>query len=158
VTPRKRLAAIVAVFAVAIAAGVAVARHWIEDPALTRSDFVGTVEVTADDAKLYRAVPFEWRVNGPGGSFRGHDQAFLRVDPTGERTVICGWLKMDKGGQSERAARWLSQGRLKVGDLTISATFISAGDGTSAGCAGLYDNLKPAADSALALDGPAVSE
>jgi hypothetical protein len=142
----------------AIAIGVAVSLYWLEEAPLTRSDFVGMAELTPDDAKLYRAVPFDWHVTGPGGSFKGKDEAFVRVDPSGERTVICGWLKMDKGAQSQRAARWLSQARLEVGNLTISATFISPGDGSSAGCAGLYDNLKPAAQSPLTLDGSAVPE
>lgn len=150
--------AIGAAFAVAILLGYAISRHWLQDPTLTRADFVGSVEVTSDDAKLYRAVPFEWRINGRSGSFTGTDRAFVRIDPSGERTFICGWLKTDTGGQSERASRWLSHAHLAVGELVIPASFIATGDGTSAGCAGLYDNLKPAAAAALALDGPAVPE
>jgi hypothetical protein len=157
-----RLLAIALVFAAAIAIGIAVSRAWIQDPALTRADYVGTIEVTIDDAKLYRAVPFEWRLDGAGGRFKGNDTAYVRVDPSGERTLICGWLKLDKAGQSMRASRWLSQAHLKVGDLVIAATFIAPiqdkGDGKEAGCAGLFDDLKPAAAAALALDGPAVPE
>jgi hypothetical protein len=161
-----RLLAIGLVFAVAIAIGLTVSHKWVEDPTLTHSDYIGTVEVEADDAKLYRAVPFEWRIEGRGGRFKGNDTAFVRVDPSGERTMICGWLKLDPSpspgagvtGTSVRASRWLSQAHLKVGDLFIAATFIAPGGGKEAGCAGLFDNLKPAADSALALDGPAVPE
>jgi hypothetical protein len=146
-----------------VAGGIAVSRRWLEEPTLTRSDYVGTIEVSADDAKLYRAVPFEWRVTEPAGSFKGTDTAHLRIDSSGERTVICGWLRVGKGGASTRASRWLSEARLTVGALVIPASFIAAveaapGDGLNAGCAGLYDNLRPAADAALALDGPAVHE
>ena len=50
-----------------------------------------------------------------------------------------------------------------MGDLTISAGFIAPvqaapGNGLNAGCAGLYDQLSPAADVPLSLDGPAVAE
>lgn len=157
-SPRLRLAAIGGAFAVAIGIGIAISRHWIEDPQLTRSDYTGNVEVTADDARFYRAVPFEWRIDAHGNSVKGSDRAFVRIDPSGERTYICGWLKMDKAGQSQRAARWLSQARLRIGEQWFSAGFIAPSDGTSAGCAGLFDNLKPAPDAALALDGPSVSE
>jgi hypothetical protein len=153
-----RLLAIALVFAAAIAIGIAISQRWVKDPALTRSDYIGTIEVTADDAKLYRAVPFEWRIDGRGAQFKGNDTAYVRVDPAGERTVICGWLKLDGTGTSVRASRWLSQAHLKVGDLFIAATFIAPGEGKEAGCAGLFDGLKPAADSPLALDGPAVPE
>jgi hypothetical protein len=153
-----RLLAIALVFAAAVGIGVAVSRGWLHDPGLTRADYVGTAEVATDDAKLYRAVPFEWRIDGAGGHFKGNDTAYVRVDPSGERTLICGWLKLDKDGQSMRASRWLSQAHLKVGDLVIAATFIAPGDGKEAGCAGLFDNLKPSAAAALALDGPAVPE
>jgi hypothetical protein len=153
-----RVLAIALAFAAAIVIGIVISQRWVQDPALTRSDYVGTVEVTVDDAKLYRAVPFEWRLDGAGGRFKGNDTAYVRVDPSGERTLICGWLNLDKAGQSMRASRWLSQAHLKVGDLVISATFVSPGDGKEAGCAGLFDNLKPAAAAALALDGPAVPE
>jgi hypothetical protein len=146
-----------------VAAGVAISRHWLQEPTLARADYVGTIEVSTDDAKLYRAVPFEWQVTGPTGSFKGTDAVHLRIDPSGERTVICGWLRLDKGGISTRASRWLSEARLTVGTLTIPASFIAPveaapGDGLNAGCAGLYDNLRPSADAPLALDGPAVHE
>ena len=86
----------------------AYAAPWLRDPTLAKSDYVGTIDVSAADAKLYRAVPFEWRVNSAAGSFTGTDTAFVRVDPSGERPVICGWLRLDKAGQSIRATRWLS--------------------------------------------------
>jgi hypothetical protein len=161
--PRIPLWAFVLLAVAFVAAGIAISRHWLQDPALTRSDYVGTIDVSADDAKLYRAVPFEWHVSGPTGSFKGTDTAHLRIDPSGERTVICGWLRLDKGGVSIRASRWLSEARLTVGSFTIPASFIAAveaapGDGLNAGCAGLYDDLRPAADTPLALDGPAVHE
>jgi hypothetical protein len=158
--PRWAFALLVVVL---VAVGIAISRHWLQDPVLTRSDYVGTIEVSAEDAKLYRAVPFEWRLTGPTGSFKGTDTAHLRVDASGERTVICGWLRLDKGGASIRASRWLSEARLAVGSLTIPASFIAAveaapGDGLNAGCAGLYDDLRPAADAPLALGGPPVHE
>ncbi len=45
----------------------------------------------------------------------------------------------DKGGTSIRATRWLSEARLKVGDIKVSALFIAPadkgpGDGLNAGC------------------------
>jgi hypothetical protein len=164
VTARGRLPwAIAFAFVAAIALGFAIARGWLQDPALMRSDYVGTIDVSVDDARLYRRVPFEWRVTSAAGSFTGQDVAHIRVDPSGERTVICGWLTLDKAGASTRASRWLSQARLQVGELTISATFIAPvqaapGNGLSAGCAGLFDHHKPAAEAPLSLDGPAVPE
>jgi len=162
-SPRLRLLAIALAFAVAIAIGAAISLGGLLDPTLTRSDYVGSAEVTPEDAKLYRTVPFEWRIEGRGGTFEGKDAAHVRVDPSGERTLVCGWLEVDKAGASVRASRWLSQARLAVGNLVISAAFIAPvevvpGNGLSAGCAGLYDGLKPAADSALSLDGPSVPE
>ncbi|MBS0223029.1 MAG: hypothetical protein JSR91_20060 [Proteobacteria bacterium] len=161
---RRTLPWIIAVvFAAAIALGVAISKGWLQDPALTRSDYVGTIDVSVDDARFYRTVPFEWRVTSATGNVSGNDVVHIRIDPTGERTVICGWLVLDKAGASTRASRWLSEAYLKVGDLTIPASFIAPvqaapGNGLNAGCAGLFDHLKPAADAALSLDGRAVPE
>ena len=47
--------------------GLAVSQGWIRDPTLAKSDYVGTIDVSAADAKLYRAVPFEWQVNSQTG-------------------------------------------------------------------------------------------
>jgi len=143
--------------------GLAVHMGWLRDPSLARSDYVGTVDVSAEDAKLYRAVPFEWRVNSAAGSFTGTDTAWVRVDPSGERPVICGWLRLDKAGQSIRATRWLSEARLVVGDIKVTALFIAPvdrkpGDGLNAGCLRLDEGIKPAADAALRLEGPPVRE
>lgn len=154
---------IAAVFAAAIALGVAISKGWLQDPALTRSDYVGTIDVSVDDARFYRTVPFEWRVTSAAGNVSGNDVVHIRIDPTGERTVICGWLTLDKAGASTRASRWLSEAQLKLGDLTIPASFIAPvqaapGNGLNAGCAGLFDHLKPASDAALSLDGRAVPE
>jgi hypothetical protein len=145
----------------AIVFGVLVAERWVEDPALSRSDYIGTIDVSADDAKLYRPVPFEWRLSSPAGSFKGDDTALVRIDTSGEATVVCGWLRMDKAGASIRATRWLSEARLKVGDLKIVAIFIapadkSPGDGLNAGCARL--EAKPAVNAPLALEGTPVAE
>ncbi|WIM09629.1 MAG: hypothetical protein OJF58_000582 [Enhydrobacter sp.] len=160
---RPLLWAIAFVFAIVVGVGIAISRGWLREPSLTRSDYVGTIEVSADDARLYRAVPFEWRVTGPTGRVGGRDVAHIRIDPTGERTVICGWLTLDKGGASTRASRWLSEATLRIGDLAIPALFIAAvqaapGNGLNAGCAGLFDRLEPAVDAPLSLDGPAVPE
>jgi hypothetical protein len=142
--------------------GLAVSQGWIRDPSVAKSDYVGTIDVSAGDAKLYRAVPFEWQVAGTTGTVKGNDTAYIRIDPSGERTVLCGWLSLDKGGASIRAARWLTEARLTVGSLKVSALFIAPadkppGDGLNAGCARLLED-KPAADAALSLDGPAVRE
>jgi hypothetical protein len=101
--------------------GIAVSQGWIRDPSLAKSDYVGTIDVSAEDAKLYRAVPFEWQVTAQSGSFKGNDTAYVRIDPSGERGLVCGWLKLDKGGASIRATRWLSEARIKVGDLRLGA-------------------------------------
>jgi hypothetical protein len=148
---------------VLLLAGVAAYRGWLRDPSLARSDYVGTVEVAADDAKLYRPVPFEWRVNGPAGSFTGSDTAHVRIDSSGERTFLCGWLLLDKGGTSIRATRWLSEARLDVGDIRVPALFIAPvdkapGDGLKAGCLRLDEAVKPAQDAALQLEGLPVRE
>ncbi|HYD05457.1 MAG TPA: hypothetical protein VEC60_07015, partial [Reyranella sp.] len=142
--------------------GLAVSQGWIRDPSLAKSDYVGTIDVSVADAKLYRAVPFEWVVNSPTGTAKGSDTAYVRVDPSGERAILCGWLKLDKGGASIRATRWLSEARLAVGNLKVSALFIAptdkaVGDDLNAGCARLLED-KPAADAPLFLEGSAVRE
>ena len=102
-------------------------------------------------------------VNSPAGSFKGSDTAHVRIDPSGERAVLCGWVSLDKGGASIRATRWLSEARLTVGDIKVTALFIAPvdrkpGDGLNAGCLRLDEGIKPAADAALKLEGPAVRE
>ena len=150
--------------------GLAVSQGWIRDPTVAKSDYVGTIDVSADDAKLYRPVPFEWAVNSQSGNTRGQDTAYVRIDPSGERALLCGWLRLDKGGASIRATRWLSEARLKVGGILVSALFIAPTDkspggpstslgtgGLNAGCARLLED-KPAVDAALSLEGSAVHE
>jgi hypothetical protein len=142
--------------------GIAASQGWIRDPTLAKSDYVGTIDVSAEDAALYRAVPFEWQVTSAAGSFKGSDTAYVRIDPSGERAVLCGWLRLDKGGTSIRATRWLTEARLKVGDIRISAIFIAPaekapGDGLNAGCARLLED-KPAIDAPLSLEGSPVKE
>lgn len=150
--------------AVLVLLGVAVHLGWLRDPTLARSDYVGTIDVSAADAKLYRPTPFEWRVTSAAGTFTGSDTAYVRVDPSGERPVVCGWLRLDKGGQSIRATRWLSEARLLVGDLRLSALFIAPvekapGDGLAAGCLRIDEpNARPAADAALRFEGNPVRE
>lgn len=143
--------------------GIAVSQGWLRDPSLAKADYIGTIDVSADDAKLYRAVPFEWQVTSPAGSFKGNDTAHVRVDPSGERAVLCGWILLDKAGASIRATRWLSEARLVVGDIKVTALFIAPvekkpGEGLNAGCLRLDDGIKPAADAALKLEGQAVRE
>ena len=108
--------------------GIAASQGWIRDPALAKADYIGTTDVSAEDAKLYRAVPFEWRVNSAAGSFKGNDTAHVRIDSSGERTVLCGWIRLDKAGASIRATRWLTEARLAVGDLKVTALFIAPVD------------------------------
>ncbi len=100
--------AILLLFASLLLFGFAVHMGWLRDPSLARADYVGNIDVSVDDAKLYRAVPFEWRVTSNAGSFTGTDTAHVRIDASGERPVVCGWLRLDKGGHSIRATRWLS--------------------------------------------------
>jgi hypothetical protein len=144
---------------------------WLRDPSLARSDYIGAVEVSADDARLYRAVPFEWRINSAAGSFKGNDTAYVRIDNSGERTVVCGWLRLDpsaslgagNGGTSIRATRWLSEARLVAGDQKMTALFIAPvekmpGDGLHAGCLRLDEPVRLATDAALSLEGSPVHE
>ena len=143
--------------------GIAASQGWLRDPSLAKADYAGTIDVSADDAKLYRAVPFEWQVTSAAGSFKGNDTAHVRIDPSGERTVICGWLLLDKAGASIRATRWLSEARLAVGDIKVTGLFIAPvekkpGDGLNAGCLRLDEGIKPAADAALKLEGFPVRE
>ena len=143
--------------------GIAASQGWIREPGLARADYVGTIDVSADDARLYRAVPFEWQVTGNAGAFKGNDTAYVRIDGAGERTVLCGWLRLDKAGASMRAARWLSEARLNVGPVKDTALFIApvekaAGDGLNAGCARLDADVRPPADATLSLEGTAVRE
>jgi hypothetical protein len=142
--------------------GLASSLGWIRDPSLAKSDYVGTIDVSAADAKLYRPVPFDWQVTGQTGSLKGSDTAYVRIDPSGENAVICGWLTLHPGPASIRATRWLSEARLRVGDLRVSALFIAPadrppGDGLNAGCARLLED-RPGADAALSLEGSAVRE
>lgn len=146
-----------------VAFGVATHMGWLRDPSLARSDYIGTIDVSADDAKLYRAVPFEWRINGRAGAFKGDDTAYVRIDSSGERPLLCGWLRLDKGGNSIRATRWLSEARLAVGGIKVTALFIAPvekppGDGLNAGCLRLDGNERPAQDASLALEGSPVNE
>jgi hypothetical protein len=155
--------AILLLGAALLAVGLASYMGWLRDPALARSDYIGSIDVSADDAKLYRAVPFEWRVNSAAGSFKGNDTAHVRIDNSGEKTILCGWLKLDQGGTSIRATRWLSEAVLDVGGLKISALFVApvdktAGDGLNAGCARLDGNTRPPVDAPLAFSGPPVRE
>ncbi|MBS0550775.1 MAG: hypothetical protein JSR24_23710, partial [Proteobacteria bacterium] len=131
-----------AIGVVGVIAGTLIADHWASDTSVTRSDYVGTIDVSAEDAKLYREVPFEWRIQSPAGSFSGRDTARVRIDASGESVLVCGWLRLDKAGASIRATRWLSEARLKMGDTRVAALFIAPvdkapGDGLNAGCARL---------------------
>jgi hypothetical protein len=146
-----------------VALGSVVAERWVRDPGLTRSDYVGTIDVSAETARLYRAVPFEWHVASRAGAFKGSDVALVRIDNAGEGTLLCGWLRMDKAGASVRATRWLSEARLKAGDIRIAALFIAPtdrapGDGLNAGCARLEVKTPLAAGAPLSFDGPPVRE
>ena len=143
--------------------GFAVHMGWLRDPSLAKADYIGTTDVSAADAKLYRAVPFEWRVNSAAGAFKGNDTAHVRIDSSGERTVLCGWIRLDKAGASIRATRWLTEARLAVGDLKVTALFIAPvektpGDGLNAGCLRIDDGTKPAQDAPLVLEGQPVRE
>jgi hypothetical protein len=153
-----------------LAVALAVQMGWLRDPTLAKSDYVGNIDVSAGDAKLYRAVPFEWRVTSTAGSFTGTDTAWIRIDDSGERPVVCGWLRLAPstslgagGGNSIRATRWLSEARLHVGDLVTNALFIAPadkgpGDGLFAGCLRLDEPKRPAIDAPLKLDGSPVPE
>jgi hypothetical protein len=143
--------------------GVAVSQGWLRDPSLAKADYIGTIDVSADDARLYRAVPFEWQVTSAAGSFKGNDTAYVRIEPSGERTTMCGWIPLDKAGASIRATRWLSEARLQVGDIKVTALFIAPvdkkpGDGLNAGCLRLDQGIRPAADAALKIEGTPVRE
>ncbi len=143
--------------------GLAVHMGWLRDPSLAKADYVGGVDVSADDAKLYRAVPFEWRVISNAGSFTGNDTAWVRIDNSGERPTICGWLLLDKGGNSIRATRWLSEARMLAGDMKLTALFIAPvekapGDGLTAGCLRIDEPTRPATDAPLKLEGSPVRE
>lgn len=143
--------------------GIAAHMGWLRDPALAKGDYIGTVEVSTEDAKLYRAVPFEWRVTSAAGSFTGSDTAHVRIDSSGERTIVCGWVRLDKGGNSIRATRWLTEARLLAGDMKITALFIAPvekapGDGLNAGCFRLDEAVPPKPDAPLRLEGGPVRE
>jgi len=136
---------------------------WLRDPSLARSDYIGAVEVSTEDAKLYRPVPFEWRINSAAGSFKGNDTAHVRIDNSGEKTILCGWLRLDNGGTSIRATRWLSEAHLVAGDQKMTALFIAPvekmpGDGLHAGCLRLDEPVRLATDAALSLEGSPVHE
>lgn len=151
------LAAALIVFSIAASQG------WIRDPSLAKADYLGTTGVSADEARLYRVVPFEWRVNSTAGSFKGNDTAHIRIDSSGERTILCGWIRLDKAGASIRATRWLSEARLAIGDIKVTALFIAPvektpGDGLNAGCLRIDGDVKPPQDAPLVLEGSAVRE
>jgi hypothetical protein len=146
-----------------VAFGFAAHMGWIRDPSLAKSDYIGTIDVSAEDAKLYRAVPFEWRINSRAGAFKGNDTAYVRIDSAGERPILCGWLRLDGTGNAIRAARWLSEARLVVGGIKVTALFIAPvekppGDGLNAGCLRLDGDDRPAQDAPLSLEGAPVNE
>ncbi len=146
-----------------VAFGIAASQGWIRDPSLAKADYLGTTGVSAEEAKLYRAVPFEWRVTSVAGSFKGNDTAHIRIDSSGERTILCGWIRLDKAGASIRATRWLSEARLAIGDIKVTALFIAPvektpGDGLNAGCLRIDGDVKPPQDASLVLEGQPVSE
>jgi len=148
---------------IAVVAGSLAADRWFHDASVTRSDYVGTIGVSADDAKLYRDVPFEWRITSPAGLFTGRDTAHVRIDVSGESALVCGWLRLDNAGASIRATRWLSEARLRLGDIKVAALFIAPvdkapGDGLDAGCARLDVKVRPAVDAPLAFEGSPVHE
>ena len=143
--------------------GLAVHMGWLRDPSLAKADYVGSIDVSVDDAKLYRAVPFEWRVTSNAGSFSGSDTAYVRIDNSGERPTVCGWLRLDKAGNSIRATRWLSEARLVAGDMKLTALFIvpvdkAPGDDLTAGCLRIDEPTRPATDAPLKLEGSSVRE
>ena len=143
--------------------GIASSLGWLQDPSLARADYIGTIDVSVEDAKAYRAVPFEWNVASQSGTHKGKDTAHVRIDAKGEVAVLCGYLTLENQGTSLRAARWLSEARLNVGELKVSALFIAPvdkapGAGLNAGCARLQPGVKPASDAPLMLDGPQVRE
>lgn len=161
---------IAVVFAGLVLFGLGVWLGWIRDPTVAKSDYVGTIDVSAQDARLYRPVPFDWVVENQAGSVKGSDTAYVRIDSSGELPLICGWLRLDKGGASLRATRWLSEARLKVGDIRVAALFIAPTDkppsdpstslgtgGLNAGCARLLQD-KPNPNAPLSLEGHAVRE
>jgi len=154
---------ILLLFAGLLLFGFAVHMGWLRDPSLAKADYVGNIDVSAEDAKLYRAVPFEWRVTSNAGSFTGADTAWIRIDNSGERPTICGWLRLDKGGNSIRATRWLSEARMLAGDMKLTALFIAPadkapGDGLTAGCIRIDEPTRPATDAPLKLEGGPVRE
>ncbi|MBY0321729.1 MAG: hypothetical protein K2X72_23605 [Reyranella sp.] len=154
---------ILALFAALLVFGFAVHMGWLRDPSLAKADYVGNIDVSADDAKLYRAVPFEWRVTSNAGSFTGTDTAWVRIDNSGERPTICGWLRLDKGGNSIRATRWLSEAHMLAGNMKLTALFIAPadkapGDGLTAGCLRIDEPTRPATDAPLKLEGSPVRE
>ncbi len=140
-----------------------IADRWFHDSSVVKSDYVGTNDVSADDAKLYRDVPFEWRITSPAGMFSGKDTAHVRIDVSGESALVCGWLRLDNAGASIRATRWLSEARLRLGSIKVAALFIAPadkapGNGLNAGCARLDVKPWPAADAALSFEGSPVHE
>ena len=53
--------------------GSVIAEGWMRGAPLAKSDYIGTIDVSAEDAKLYRPVPFDWRVASRVGAFiTGH--------------------------------------------------------------------------------------
>ena len=77
--------------------------------------------------------------------------------------MLCGWLRLDKAGTSIRATRWLSEARLIVGDIKLTALFIAPvdkapGDGLNAGCLRIDEPARPATDAPLKLEGTPVRE
>lgn len=154
--------AIPVVGAVLVLFGIAVWLGWLRDPTVAKSDYVGTIDVSPQDARLYRPVPFDWVIDSKSGSIKGSDTAYVRIDTSGELPLICGWLRLDKAGASIRATRWLSEARLKVGNIQVAALFIAPadkppGDGLNAGCARLLQD-KPSPNAPLSLEGHAVRE
>ena len=109
--------------------GLAVSQGWIRDP--TRRQ----VRLCRHDRRLGRgrqALPRRCRSNGrstagPAAS-RAATPPMCGSTRRASAPLLCGWLRLDKGGASIRATRWLSEARLKVGDIRVSALFIAPTD------------------------------
>lgn len=97
---------------------------------MARSVYQKYTSVSEEEARLYRAVPFEWAVTGKGGTVKGRSTAFVRLSPAGEWFELCGWLEPGPDeAATRRAERWLSQASLVVGQARPGAWFIGAAEG-----------------------------
>lgn len=118
----KRILVVLAVGAGLL--GLAWVVGWIGD-GVESAKWLGLQRVD-DDFPSYRLVHLTWTVDRAGVATSGTHEAYLKVAETSDRVGFCGYLLMRHGGQSQVAAEWLADARLRLAGHVFRAGFVNA--------------------------------